>query len=124
MKKILCYKNSKLGDYSFKKINYTESVVLPSYYRECIPRTLLEALSVGRGIITTNSVGCREVVINEENGFLIERRNVNDLIRKMEKIILNKELVLKFSIRSRIYAEERFNVKIVNNEIIKLLEKT
>ena len=33
------------------------------------------------------------VVINEENGFLIERRNVNDLIRKMEKIILNKELV-------------------------------
>lgn len=59
-------------------------MVLPSY-REGVPRSLLEAASVGKPIITTNAVGCCEVVDEGVNGFLCELRSVNDLKLKMEK---------------------------------------
>ncbi|ELP5097581.1 glycosyltransferase, partial [Escherichia coli] len=47
-------------------------VVLPSYYREGVPKSLLEAAAIGRPIITTNNIGCREVVDHGINGFLCE----------------------------------------------------
>jgi glycosyltransferase involved in cell wall biosynthesis len=64
-----------------------DCVVLPSY-REGVPRSLLEAASVAKPIITTDAVGCRDVVDDGVNGFLCEPRNVNDLKAKMEKMLL------------------------------------
>lgn len=60
-----------------------DCVVLPSY-REGVPRSLLEAASVGKPIITTRSVGCREVVDDGVNGFLCAPRDADDLAEKME----------------------------------------
>lgn len=64
-----------------------DCIVLPSYYREGVPRSLLEAAAMGRPIITTDSVGCREAVDNGVTGFLCQPRDANDLSVKMEQML-------------------------------------
>jgi len=61
--------------------------VLPSYYREGIPRSLLEAASCGRAIVTTDMPGCREIVVNGENGLLVRPRDATALADALEKLI-------------------------------------
>ena len=56
-------------------LDQADVFVFPSYYREGIPRALLEAMAMGKPIITTDSVGCREVVEHGRNGFLVPKRN-------------------------------------------------
>lgn len=63
-----------------------DCVVLPSFYREGTPRTLLEAAAMGRPIITTDAVGCREVVDDGMNGYLCHPRDANDLAEKMARM--------------------------------------
>ncbi len=63
-----------------------DCVVLPSYYREGIPRSLLEAMAMERPIITTDSPGCREVCKDGENGFLVKPRDVESLFKAMERM--------------------------------------
>lgn len=92
----------------------SDVVVLPSYYREGTPKSLLEALSIGRPILTTNTPGCRETVINGENGFLCEPQSVKDLAEKMERFLLfEKHIIKKMGDRSRKLAEEKFDEKFV-----------
>lgn len=67
-------------------IKKADCVVLPSY-REGTPRTLLESASMAKPIVTTNVVGCKEVVDDEINGYLCEVRNAADLADKMEKML-------------------------------------
>ncbi|MES2430033.1 MAG: glycosyltransferase family 4 protein [Bacteroidota bacterium] len=62
-------------------------MVLPSYYREGIPKVLIEALSKGLPVITTDNVGCRETVDNGKNGYLVPVKNIDALVLAMEKII-------------------------------------
>ena len=97
--------------------------VLPSYYREGLPRTNLEACACGNPIITTDSVGCREAVREGENGFLIEPQNLNALVKPMEFLITNPDKIKEMGIKSRKYAEERFDVNIINNDLIRLIKK-
>ena len=68
-------------------IENADAVVLPSYYKEGIPRVLLEAASMGKPIITTRNPGCIEVVDDGVNGYLCEIKNVNDMASKMEQFI-------------------------------------
>ena len=68
------------------KIITADCVVLPSY-REGTPKTLLESLAVGRPIVTTNAPGCKETVINGENGYLCEIKNSKSLESQLIKII-------------------------------------
>ncbi|MFK7833406.1 MAG: glycosyltransferase family 4 protein [Winogradskyella sp.] len=96
--------------------------VLPSYYREGLPRTTLEACACGNPIITTDSVGCREAVKEGENGFLIKPQNLEALIEPMEFFITNPDKIKQMGINSRTYAEERFDVNIINNDLIKLIK--
>lgn len=100
----------------------TKVFVLPSFYPEGVPRTNLEALAVGRPIITSNSPGCKETVINNHNGFLVEPNNSADLVEKMISMInLTDSKIKTMSENSRILAEKKFNVILVNQEIIKFL---
>jgi glycosyltransferase involved in cell wall biosynthesis len=64
-----------------------DCVVLPSYYGEGVPRTLLEAASMGRPIITTDMPGCRDVVDDKVSGFLCSPRDVGDLVDKMMNVL-------------------------------------
>jgi glycosyltransferase involved in cell wall biosynthesis len=66
-----------------EEIAQADCVVLPSFYREGTPRTLLEAAAIVRPIITTDSVGCRDVVDDGVNGFLCRPNDASDLADKM-----------------------------------------
>lgn len=87
--------------------------VLPSY-REGTPRTVLEAMAMGRAIITTDAPGCRETVTDGDNGLLVEVKSVESLVKAMEKLILQPELIAKMGIRSREIALHKYDVHQVN----------
>lgn len=95
--------------------------VLPSYYREGVPRIILEAMATGRAIITTDTPGCRETVKDGENGFLIEPRKVDGLYLAMKKFVDRPELIKKMGVCSRRMAEERFDVHRVNDLLMQHL---
>jgi glycosyltransferase involved in cell wall biosynthesis len=92
--------------------------VLPSYYREGIPRTILEAMAMGRPIITTKSPGCRETVEDGNNGFLIPPKDVDALVGAMKAFIAEPHLVNKMGTQSRIIAEKRFEVHKISRLMI------
>jgi len=94
----------------------SDIVVLPSYYREGIPRVLLEAASMEKPIVTTNLPGCKEIVEDGKNGFLIPPKNVNALAEAIEKFILNKGLRKEMGILSRRKAIKEFSLAIVFKE--------
>ncbi len=68
------------------EIAAADCVVLPSFYREGTPRTLLEAAAMGRPIITTDTVGCRDVVDDGVNGYLCRPQDAKDLAEKMARM--------------------------------------
>lgn len=104
-------------------LNNRDVFVLPSYYREGLPRTTLEACACGNPIITTDSVGCREAVKEGVNGFLIEPQNLDALVEPMEYFITKPEKIKEMGINSRKYAEERFDVDLINKDLIDLINK-
>lgn len=87
--------------------------VLPSY-REGTPRTVLEAMAMGRPIITTDAPGCRETVIEGENGFLVPVKSIEALIEAMLNFIEDPTLAPRMGRRSREIAEEKYDVHKVN----------
>lgn len=93
--------------------------VLPSYYREGVPRSIQEMMAMARPVITTDTPGCRETVVDGENGFLVPMRDVEALAAAMERFILNPSLIETMGKASRIIAEERFDVKKINRVILK-----
>ena len=96
-------------------------VVLPSY-REGTPRSVLEAMAMGRPVITTDAPGCRETIIHGVNGFLVPIKDSAALADVMEQFILNKELILKMGAKSRVIAVEKYDVNKVNNVILEAME--
>jgi glycosyltransferase involved in cell wall biosynthesis len=87
--------------------------VLPSY-REGTPRTVLEAMAMGRPVITTDAPGCRETVTDGDNGFLVPVKAVDELAAAMVKFLENPELVAGMGERSRLVAEQKYDVHRVN----------
>jgi len=92
--------------------------VLPSY-REGLPRSSLEAMAMGRPIITTDAPGCRETVINGLNGYLVPPKNEVALATAMEKFILHPEIIEPMGRESRLLAEKKFDVKKINKVIMR-----
>ena len=92
--------------------------VLPSYYNEGLPRTVLEAMSMAKAIVTTDWPGCRETVEAGENGFLVPVRDAEALEAAMERFIDNPELASAMGDRSREIACTRFDVHRVNGQLI------
>jgi len=93
-------------------------VALPSYYREGIPRSLLEALALSKPIVTTDSVGCRETVDNNKNGFLVPARDAHALAQAINELLSDVELRQKFGCYSRLKAENEFSERLVVKRVI------
>ncbi len=91
--------------------------VLPSY-REGTPRTVLEAMAMGRPIVTTDAPGCRETVVDGVNGFLVPVRDDMALERAMERFILEPELAGRMGAESLQLAREKYDVHKVNEVIL------
>ena len=92
--------------------------VLPSY-NEGTPRTVLEAMAMGRPIITTDAPGCRETVIDGKNGYLIPVKNAFELTLAMKKFIINPNLISKMGEESYQIAKDKYDVNKVNDQMLK-----
>lgn len=90
--------------------------VLPSY-REGVPRSTQEAMAFGLPVITTDVPGCRNTVIDGENGFSVPSRDHRALAAAMRRFVDRPELVVTMGARSRALAQERFDVR-QKNEIL------
>jgi glycosyltransferase involved in cell wall biosynthesis len=95
--------------------------VLPSY-REGTPRSVLEAMAMGRPIITTDAPGCRETVIEGENGFLVPPRTVEPLVEAMKQFVDDRDLIVRMGQRSREIAEGKFDVDKINAQMLHEME--
>ena len=95
--------------------------VLPSY-REGMPRTVLEAMAMGRPVITTNTNGCRETVEDGKNGYLVPVKSVKKLVEKMEEFIKHPELIPLFGQESYKLCCEKYDVNKVNKDMLKIME--
>jgi len=105
-------------------ITTADCVVLPSYYREGTPKTLLESASSAKPIITTDNVGCRDVVDHGVNGYLCEPRSVEDLVEKLEMFLaLSAEEKQEMGMKSREKVKNEFDEKIVIGKYLEVLGK-
>ncbi len=108
-----------VSDNVYDEIAQADCVVLPSFYREGTPRTLLEAAAMARPIVTTDSVGCRDVVDDGLNGFLCRPKDASDLADKMERMISMPSLERKtMGLRGREKVEREFDENIVINKYL------
>lgn len=91
--------------------------VLPSY-REGTPKSVLEAMSCGKAIVTTDAPGCRETVTEGKNGFLVPVKDDKALAEKMLFLYRNPGICEQMGNVSRQIAERRFDVRLVNRMIL------
>ena len=97
-----------------KEIAQVDCMVLPSFYREGVPKSLLEACAMGKPIVTTDNVGCRETVDDGINGYLCEPRSTSSLVEKLDLMISQShEQRLQMGLESRTKVENEFDEKIV-----------
>ncbi|MCW7553164.1 glycosyltransferase family 4 protein [Endozoicomonas gorgoniicola] len=94
--------------------------VLPSY-REGTPRTVLEAMAMGRPVITTDAPGCRETVIDGRNGYLVPVKAVDELAEAMTRFIDNPALRATMGQESRLIVNDKYDVHKVNRSIMQQL---
>ncbi len=105
-----------------EEIEAADCIVLPSYYREGIPRALLEASAMGRPIITTDAAGCREVVDDGVNGFLCRSQDAHDLAKKMEQMLaLSPEERSEMGRRGREKIEREFDERLVIDRYLEVI---
>ena len=83
----------------------------PSYYMEGLPKSLIEACAIGRPIITTDNIGCRDVVTDGKNGYLVPVKDAGTLADKIRELIDDKKLRIKMGKASRKIAEREFSVE-------------
>lgn len=95
-------------------------LVLPSYH-EGTPKTILEAMAMGRAIITTNAPGCKETVTDGYNGLLVKVGDSNDLLQKMKYLIDYPHRIFEFGEKGLEIVKFKYDVKLVNAEIMKIM---
>ena len=105
-------------------LEQADCVVLPSYYPEGTPRSLLEAAAMGKPLITCDMPGCRDVVVDGENGYLVPPRNAEALAARMLDLLARDPISLAaMGRRSREIAETRFDEQLVLNRYAAVLRE-
>jgi N,N'-diacetylbacillosaminyl-diphospho-undecaprenol alpha-1,3-N-acetylgalactosaminyltransferase len=100
----------------------TDIYVLPSY-REGLSRTILEAMSMGKAVVTADVAGCRDAVENEANGLLVKAKDSKSLMNAIEKLILDNMLREKMGKIGREKVIKYFSNEIVVNKILQLYKE-
>lgn len=95
--------------------------VLPTYYREGIPRTILEALAMGRPVLTTNTPGCRETIVEGKNGWFVQVKRAADLAEKMEWMIEHRPELQRMGDKSYAMCLERFTIDKINGRMLEIM---
>ncbi len=112
-----------VSDAVSEEVAKADCVVLPSFYREGTPRALLEAAAMARPIVTTDAIGCRDVVDDGENGYLCRPRDANDLADKLMKIALLSPAEREaMGARGRAKMEREYDERIVIRKYLDAIE--
>ncbi|HFI0021638.1 TPA: glycosyltransferase family 4 protein [Streptococcus suis] len=99
-------------------------LIHPSYYPEGVSNVLLEASAIGRPLITTDRPGCKEVIDDGVNGFLVHQKNTNDLIEKIEKFLqLSNQEMSQMGHNGRLKVEKEFDREIVVKKYLKDIQE-
>ena len=98
-------------------------VAFPSYYMEGLPKSLIEACAIGRPIITTQSIGCKDTVDDGVNGFLIAPKEVEPLVEKLRLLIDDAALRQKMGKAAREKAEKEFSLDVVIEKHLKIYQE-
>jgi len=98
-------------------------VCLPTSYGEGLPKCLLEAASCGRPIVTYDVPGCREIVIDGYNGFLVKAKRVDDLISAISNLLDDRELCIKMGKNGRKLVEKHFTQEKIAKETMAVWEE-
>ena len=98
-------------------------LLLLSSYREGMPMSIMEAEAVGRAIITTDSVGCRDSIEDGYNGFIVKLHDIDSAVEKVEYFIEHHEEGERMGRNSRKFAEEHFDQKKINSTILEVLQE-
>lgn len=93
-------------------------LVLPSWYREGVPRSIQEAMAAGRAVITTDTPGCRDTVLPGETGFLVPPRDGEALVAALMRFVENAGLAARMGAAARQRAEARYDVHVINARIL------
>ncbi|TQP21003.1 glycosyltransferase family 4 protein [Vibrio cholerae] len=105
-------------------IAQADCLVLPSYYREGIPRTLMEGAAMAKPIITTDNVGCRDVVLDGQTGYLCEVKNAKSLAQRCEQFLtLSDSEKQAMGNAGRSFMEAKFDEKWVIKQYFATLKK-
>ena len=113
-----------VSDNMSNTLDKVDVMVLPSYYREGVPRVLIEGLSKGLPIITTNNVGCRETVDNMQNGYLIPVKDSLSLKTAIEKMInISIEDRIAMGKHSRLKAVTEFDESLNHQRYLEVIKK-
>ena len=94
-------------------------IVLPSY-REGLPKSLIEASACARPVITTDTAGCRDAIVPNQTGLLVPVKTFMPLVEAVIKLVDNDDLRRQFGARSRIFAQERFDINTVIDTHLKI----
>lgn len=101
-----------------------DCVVLPSYYREGVPKSLIEAAAMGKPIITTKNIGCRDTIDDDISGYYCEIKNPQSLYEKMKMIIMDgHDKRIEMGLAGRTRAEKLFSEKIVINKYLDAISR-
>lgn len=89
----------------------SDIMCFPSYYREGVPKSLIEASACGLPIITTDSVGCRDTVVHKKNGYIVRPHSPGEIAKALRKLFKNPDKRYQMGLKSRQMAEKDYNVK-------------
>jgi glycosyltransferase involved in cell wall biosynthesis len=103
-----------------KALGQIHIVCLPTFYREGIPKVLLEAAAAGLPIVTTDVPGCRDVVHHDENGLLVPPRDAPALAEALQKLIADKQLRFALGRRGRERAVSEFRTDLIISETLRI----
>jgi glycosyltransferase involved in cell wall biosynthesis len=95
-------------------------VALPSFYREGVPKTLIDAAAAGRAVVTTDTPGCRDAVLPGKTGLLCPPRDAQALADRLEQLIADPETLRAMGLAARQFAEHRFDVRQVTAEHVRI----
>lgn len=98
------------------------AMILPSR-REGMPMTIMEAEAIGRAIITSNGIGCKETVEDGFNGYRVDCNDVETMANHCIELLENKDKAVEFGKNSRKFAETHFDQKLINSQILEIINK-
>lgn len=98
-------------------------VVLPSYYGEGLPKTLIDAAAAGRAVVTTDMPGCRDAIIPGETGVLCLPRDSADLARCILNVLKDHDGLVRMGIAARRLAENRFDLRSVCHQHLEFYDR-